>query len=258
MTYLPHASAPRLTDMQGITHGFLGRKGGVSAGLYESLNVGIGSDDKPRHIADNRAIVAEAVGAPDADHLLSCYQIHSATVIRATEPWTQRPEGDAMVTATPDLALCIVTADCVPVLFADPKARIIGAAHAGWKGALGGVLEATFEAMLEMGAKAGNIHCAIGPCIQQKSYEVGAEFRDTFLQTAPWSANLFTPGKGDKYHFNLQIFVKNRLTRLKPAWIDLIDHDTYSMDAFYYSNRRRNHMGEPDYGRNASVIMLKE
>lgn len=256
----PYVRANGLSGISGIRHGFFGRAGGVSEGLYDSLNVGIGSDDDEAAVDENRLRVAEAIGARNANHLLSCYQTHSTDVVPVIRKWPStkdgRPRADAMVTDRSGLALCIVTADCVPVLFADSKAGIIGAAHAGWKGALGGVLEATVQAMVDLGAHPKNIHCAIGPCIHQESYEVGPEFRDHFLAEAPWSANLFLPGMGDRFHFNLPVFVKNKLTRLKPAWIETIPHDTCAMAEDYFSNRRRNHLDEPDYGRNASVIML--
>ena len=192
----------------------------------------------------------------DAKHLQSVYQIHSPNVITLRGPLNERPEGDAMVTDAHGLALCILTADCVPILFADAKAGIVGAAHAGWKGALHGIAENTVEAMVKQGARAKNIRAAIGPCIGEASYEVGPEYRDTILKDAPWAENLFRPGAGDRLHFNIQTFVKNRLMRLKLGWVDIIDHDTCAMEDIYYSNRRRNHRGEPDYGRNASVIML--
>lgn len=253
---LPVFTSNRLTEMAQVSHGFFGRQGGISRGLYASLNAGHGSDDEAEAIATNRTRIASAIGAAGPEHLLSCYQTHSANVLTLTEAFTDRPEADAMVTAMPGLALCILTADCVPVLFADRKAGVIGAAHAGWKGALGGVCERTVEAMCALGAKPKNITAAIGPCISQDSYEVGPEFRDTILKDAPWSSNLFAPGKDDRSHFNLQTFVKNRLVRLKLGWIDVINHDTCALENQYFSNRRRNQRSEPDYGRNASVIML--
>ena len=253
---LPVFTANRLTEIDGISHGFFGRQGGVSHGLYGSLNAGHGSDDETELVAENRNRIALAMGADDANQLLSCYQTHSSDVLTLSEAFTDRPKADAMVTAKPGLALCILTADCVPVLFADRTAGIVGAAHAGWKGALGGICEATVAAMVELGAKPKRVVAAIGPCIGQSSYEVGPEFRDTILSDAPWSANLFEPGKDDRLHFNLQTFVKNRLIRLKLGWIDVIDHDTCTRKTQYFSNRRRNLAGEDDYGRNASVIML--
>lgn len=253
MTNIPVHQSAKLKEISGIRHAFFGRRGGVSEGLYDSLNVGEGSDDDPAAVEENRARVREVMGAA---HLQSVYQVHSPNVITLQGPLDARPEGDAMVTDARGLALCILTADCVPVLFADTKAGLVGAAHAGWKGALHGVVENTVEAMIAQGAKAKNIRAAIGPCIGQRSYEVGPEYRDTILQEAPWAENLFQPGDEDRLHFNIQKFVKNRLMRLNLNWVDVVDHDTCRMEEQYFSNRRRNHRGEPDYGRNASVIVL--
>lgn len=253
MIEIPVHQSAKLSEMKGIKHAFFGRRGGVSTGLYDSLNVGVGSDDDPARVSENRIRVQEVMGAK---HLQSVYQIHSPNVVTLRGPQEERPEGDAMVTDARGLALCILTADCVPILFADSKAGIIGAAHAGWKGALHGVAENTVEAMVAQGAKPKNIRAAIGPCIGEASYEVGPEYQETILKDAPWASNLFRPGKGDRLHFNIQTFVKNKLNRLKLGWVDVIDHDTCAMEDIYYSNRRRNHRGEPDYGRNASVIML--
>ena len=253
---LPVFTSNRLTQMETVRHGFFGRQGGVSRGLYASLNAGHGSDDDAEAVTTNRTRIASAIGTDGPEHLLSAYQIHSAKVLTLTGAFTDRPQADAMVTAMPGLALCILTADCVPVLFADSKAGVIGAAHAGWKGALGGVCEATIDAMTALGARVRDMTVAIGPCIGQDSYEVGPEFRETILAGAPWSANLFAPGKADRLHFNLQTFVKNRILRLKPGWVDVIDHDTCALENQYFSNRRRTLRGEADYGRNASVIML--
>lgn len=237
-----------------VVHGFFGRQGGVSSGVYESLNVGPGSGDDPAAIEQNRDSVRMAMGA---DALLSCYQVHGRNVVTVDAPWTERPEADAMVTATPGLALCILTADCVPILFADKQARIIGAAHAGWKGAVAGVAEATLDAMVALGATRSRIKAAIGPCIQQDSYEVGPDFRDAVLPEAPWAVNLFRPGDGDRLHFNLPVFVKNKLIKAGCAYVDLLPDDTCTLETQYFSNRRRNHRGEADYGRNASVILLR-
>lgn len=178
MSKPPFSQGHKLSTMSGIKHGFFGREGGVSSELYDSLNVGEGSGDDATCVHQNRERVREAIGA---DHLLSCYQIHSANVITVDEPWEVRPEGDAMITTVPGIALCILTADCVPILFADAKAGVIGAAHAGWKGALSGVVEATLNAMETLGADRSEITAAIGPAIQQDSYEVGPEFRDTWV-----------------------------------------------------------------------------
>ncbi len=259
MPVTPHTLTPHLASMKGIRHGFFGRQGGTSEGIYDSLNLGMGSDDKPKAVMRNRRIVAETVGAKGPDSLLTCHQYHSDVVVTAQLPWgPNRPKADGMVTNIPGIALCILTADCVPVLFADRRAGVIGAAHAGWKGALGGILESTLAAMEKLGANRKDIHAAIGPCIGQESYEVGPEFRDEFLQQAPWSANLFHAGEGDRYHFNIETFVKNRLVHEKVAWVDIVGHDTCAMEDIYFSNRRRNHLGEDDYGRQGSVIMLED
>ncbi|MEM7637804.1 MAG: peptidoglycan editing factor PgeF, partial [Pseudomonadota bacterium] len=186
----------------------------------------------------------------------SCFQVHSAKVVEVTEPWRTRPQADGMVTKVPGLALCILSADCVPVLFADSEAKVIGAAHAGWKGAIAGICEATLSAMEGLGADRSRIHAAIGPAIQQPSYEVGPEFRDTFVGEQEWTDRLFQAGREDRSHFDLIGFVRAVLKREGIGAIDNIGHDTCAMEDDYFSNRRRNHRGETDYGRNGSVIML--
>ena len=250
----PRETCSSLAGLPGIRHGFFGRKGGVSGGLYASLNAGAGSEDSAHAVAQNRERIR---GAFAAKALLSCHQIHSADAIHVTAPWVERPRGDAMVTAAPGLALCILTADCTPVLFADSEAGIIGAAHAGWKGAIGGVLEAAVDAMTGLGADPRRIHAAIGPTIQQASYEVGPEFRDTFLARSPQSDALFLPGQGDRFQFDLPGYCRQRLDALGLYHVSDLGLDTCALEDTYYSNRRRNHRGEPDYGRNASVIMLE-
>ena len=253
MTAPPHALGDKLSSLNGIRHGFFGRKGGVSTGIYESLNIGLGSDDDARAIRDNRDRICNALSA---DELLSCFQIHSAKVVTVTEPWRTRPQADAMVTDRPGLGLCILSADCVPVLFADAEAGIIGAAHAGWKGALAGVCEEALPAMEALGAERSQIVAAIGPAIQQASYEVGPEFRDTFVGEQEWTDRLFVAGRNDRSHIDLTGYVEAGLTREGVAAVDKIAHDTCAMEADYFSNRRRNQRGEPDYGRNGSVILL--
>lgn len=250
----PHALAHNLSTLEGIRHGFFGRKGGVSTGLYESLNIGQGSEDDVQAIRDNRELIRNALGA---EKLLSCFQVHSAKVVTVTEPWQTRPQADAMVTDHPGLALCILSADCVPVLFADETAKVIGAAHAGWKGALGGVCEATIDAMEAIGANRENIQAAIGPAIQQESYEVGPEFRDTFVGEHEWTDRLFKAGRDDRSHFDLTGYVQAVLLREGLNSVDNLGHDTCALEDDYFSNRRRNHRGEDDYGRNGSVIMLE-
>ena len=242
-----------LARLSGIRHGFFGRRGGVSDGVYASLNAGPGSSDESAAVAENRTRIAEAMGVSD---LVSCYQVHGVSVVEVSAPWTDRPQADAMVTGAKGIGLAILTADCVPVLFADAEAGLVGAAHAGWKGALAGVCEATVEAMVARGAESSRIHAAIGPAIQQASYEVGPEFHDTFLSAEPQSETFFVPGKGDRLHFDLTGFVGKRLSRLGLGGIDRLANDTCAEEEAFFSNRRRNHRGEPDYGRNASVITL--
>ena len=229
----------------------------MSAGIYDSLNAGAGSGDDAGKVAENRARIAAAIGAENQEHLLSCHQHHSADALLVCAPFSERPKGDAMVTKTPGLALSILTADCVPILFADPDAGIVGAAHAGWKGALGGIIDATVEAMAELGADTGRTVSAIGPAIAQASYEVGPEFRDRFADDNPANDRFFLAGQGDRLQFDLPGYVHARLVQAGISSIDLVGHDTCAREADYFSNRRRNHRGEPDYGRNASVIMLE-
>ena len=254
MTAPSHALGHQLSALQGVKHGFFGRKGGVSTGLYESLNIGQGSDDDVQAIRDNRDRIRDALGA---EKLLSCFQVHSAKAITVTEPWRTRPQADGMVTKVPGLALCVLSADCVPILFADAEAVVIGAAHAGWKGALAGICEATLQAMDELGASRDQVVAAIGPAIQQASYEVGPEFRDTFVGEQEWTDRLFKAGRDDRSHFDLTGYVQAVLQREGVGTIDNLGHDTCAMEEDYFSNRRRNHRGEPDYGRNGSVIMLE-
>jgi hypothetical protein len=237
-------------------HGFFGRAGGVSRGLYESLNAGPGSRDDPGCVRENRARIADAFGvAPE--RLLSLHQTHSARVVAVDAPWSPaRPEADAMATTTPGLALCILSADCAPVLFEDAQAHVIGAAHAGWKGALDGVLEATLAAMERLGARRSNIAAAIGPCIGPASYEVGPEFRDRFVAGDPASAVFFAPGPGDRLRFDLPAFCTARLAAAGVTRIDALAPDTCALETAYFSNRRAVKRSEDDYGRNASVIAL--
>lgn len=247
-----------LAALPGIAHGFFGREGGVSTGLYASLNCGPGSRDDKAAVAENRARVAAAL-APGA-RLVSLAQIHSPFVHVVGPDWdtTRHPEGDAMVTATPGLALGILTADCAPVLFADARARVIGAAHSGWKGAIGGVLEATVAAMEKLGADKSRIQAAIGPCISQANYEVGFDFRDRFLEQGGLRMRrFFVPSeKEGHYRFDLEGYAAHRLEKIGIAGIEKLGICTYPAQNGYFSYRRTTHRGEPDYGRQISAIVL--
>ena len=241
-----------------IRHGFFSRRGGVSTGIFASLNCGQGSNDAPETVAENRARVAAALDvAPDA--LLSLYQVHSRLAVTVNAPWTNetKPRADAMVTDVPGIALGILTADCVPVLFADPEAAIIGAAHAGWKGAIGGVLESTIEAMEALGASRERIAVAIGPSIAQESYEVGPEFYDTFEAAAAENTRYFIPSDRDEHwKFDLQGYVVDRLSRSGVSATRETAIDTYGQEDLCFSYRRTTHRRESDYGRLISAIAL--
>lgn len=243
------------SNLGGIAHGFFGRDGGVSTGLYASLNCGPGSRDEPVSVAENRRRVAEAL-APGAE-LVSLSQIHSPIVHTLDHAPAQRPEGDAMVTATPNLGLGILTADCAPVLLADAQARVIGAAHAGWKGALGGVLEATLEAMEKLGADRKRLAAGIGPCISQANYEVSWDFRDRFLELGLRQRKFFIPSdKEGHYRFDLEDFAAQRLIAAGVGSVEKLGVCTYPAENGFFSFRRTTHAGEPDYGRQVSAILL--
>jgi YfiH family protein len=254
-------TAPSL-NAPGIAHGFFGREGGVSGGLYQSLNCGPGSSDDPEAVRENRRLVVAALTPKTDARLVSLSQIHSA-IVHTLPAWEERPEGDAMVTATPGLALGILTADCAPVLLADPKAKVIGAAHAGWKGALGkdgrGVLEATLDAMEKLGALRDRIHAAIGPCISQNNYEVGWDFRDRFLELGLRHRRFFVPSNREgHYRFDLQGYVAHRLTSAGVGEVEPLGICTYPPENGFFSFRRTTHAQEKDYGRQISAIVLTE
>lgn len=244
----------------GLRHGFFTRAGGVSEGLFASLNCGFGSGDDPANVAENRRRVAAALGL-GPDRLATCYQIHSPAVVTVEAPWRyeDRPRADALVTRTPGLALGILTADCAPVLFADPEARIIGAAHAGWRGAVGGVLEATVAAMRALGASPDRLRAAIGPCIAQASYEVGPEFPAPFLAEDAAYQVFFRPAqRGGHFHFDLPGYVARRLQRLGLGRVEWTGGDTAAEPERFFSYRRSCLLKEPDYGRAISAICLAE
>lgn len=248
-----------LSAFPNIAHGFFTREGGTSTGIYEGRNCGLGSDDLRTNVIENRGRTADDLGVP-RDHLLTVYQVHSPKVIIADKPWAHdaAPEGDALVTATKGLALGILTADCTPILFADPEANVIGAAHAGWKGAIGGVLEATLDAMISLGAKREQICCSIGPTISQPNYEVGAEFQEQFIAETTENSTYFIPSaRENHFQFDLPGFVADRLGALGVTRIDKTNLCTYADSKRFFSYRRTTHAGEPDYGRQISSIALQ-
>jgi YfiH family protein len=250
-----------LSAAPSVSHGFFGRTGGVSTGIFASLNCGPGSGDERELVGENRKRALAALSDNAATQLLTLYQIHSAKVVSVTEGWKigKGPQADAMVTNVPGLPLGILTADCVPVLLADAEAGVLGAAHAGWKGALSGVTDSVLATMEELGAQRSHIAAAIGPCISQKNYEVGVEFRAHFEQADKTNARWFIPSdKADHFRFDLPGYVENRLHAAGVLNVARIDRCTYSEEADFFSYRRATHRGEPDYGRQLSAIMLKD
>ncbi len=245
-------------DAAGIRHAFFTREGGVSEGIFASLNCGFGSADAPDRVAENRGRAIARLGL-ESDRLATCYQVHSPEVVVVDRPWRRedQPRADAMVTRRAGVALGILTADCAPVLLADPAARVIGAAHAGWRGALGGVLEATVAAMARLGASPANLRAGIGPCIAQRSYEVGAEFPAPFLAADAGNAFFFVPApRPGHFLFDLAGYVARRLERLGVGQIARSDGDTAGEPDRFFSYRRSRLQGEPDYGRELSAIAL--
>jgi len=239
--------------LAGIPHGFLGRRGGVSTGELVGLQVGLGAGDDFDAVAENRRLAADAV-CKDCD-LVTVYQVHSAEVALVARPWPElgRPRADAMVCDEPGMMLAIVTADCAPVLLADPQAGVIGAAHAGWRGAVGGVIGNTVAEMCALGARRERIAAAIGPCIAQASYEVDEAFRAGF---APEDERFFAPGRAGHLQFDLPGYVAARLEHAGVGWIERLDLDTYADPQRFYSYRRATHRGEANYGRQFSAIVL--
>jgi YfiH family protein len=246
----------RAISLGQFPHGFLGRRGGMSVGECAGLNVGYGSNDDREAIAGNRGLAIAALLA-DAE-LATVHQIHSAEVVVAQAPWPQdqRPRADAMVTDKPNLLLGILTADCAPVLFADHQAVVIGAAHAGWRGALAGVSDATIEAMERLGARRERIHAAVGPCIAQASYEVDEAFRARFLEANSDNARFFVRGPAGKPHFDLEAYVVHRLIAAGVGEVEELNLDTYANTDRFFSYRRATHRGQADYGRQLSAIAI--
>ncbi|PLK27040.1 peptidoglycan editing factor PgeF [Novosphingobium sp. TH158] len=246
----------RAKVLDGVPHGFLGRRGGISVGEVAGLNAGLGAGDADGAVAENRARAVAAV-LPGA-RLATVYQVHSPDCVVVTEPWPieARPHADAMVTDRPGLLLGIVTADCAPVLLADREAGVIGAAHAGWKGAIGGVTDRTIEAMEGLGARRERIAAAIGPCIARASYEVDDGFRERFIAQAPAMAGHFLPGRPGRWQFDLEGYVAARLQSAGIGAIEPLHLDTYADEARFFSYRRATHLGQANYGRQLSLIGL--
>jgi YfiH family protein len=253
-----HASPEviRATALEGVAHGFLGRRGGVSEGIHAGLNVGLGSSDSAEVVAENRRLATEAV-LPGAQ-LVTLHQVHSAEAVAVTAPFEQalRPHADALVTDRPGLALGILTADCAPVLLADREAGIVAAAHAGWKGAIGGVTDAVLTAMEKLGARRERIAAAIGPCIARASYEVDGGFVRRFTDADPENERFFTDAREGHAQFDLEAYVVHRLASAGVRRIEALGLDTYADPARFFSFRRATHRGEPDYGRQIAIIGL--
>ncbi|MCG7347957.1 peptidoglycan editing factor PgeF [Sphingomonas sp. ACRSK] len=247
----------RAATLAGVPHGFFGRRGGVSQGIHAGLNVGLGSEDAVEVVAENRRRATEAV-LPGAQ-LVTLFQVHSADAVVVTQPFEQalRPHADALVTDRPGLALGILTADCAPVLLADREAGVVGAAHAGWKGAIGGVTDSTLAAMEQLGARRERIAAAVGPCIARASYEVDAEFVRRFAEADPENERFFTDTREGHAQFDLEAYVVHRLASAGVRRIEALGLDTYADPERFFSYRRSTHRGEPDYGRQIAIIGLE-
>lgn len=251
-------TSAHLAELPGIRHGFFTRQGGTSDGIYALLNCGLGSNDDRARVKTNRDRVARHLGAASCQ-LVTVYQCHSDIALTVDRPFPEGmvPKADAIVTSTPGLVVGALAADCAPVLFADPKAKIVAAAHAGWRGAAGGIIESTITAMEKLGARRQDICAAVGPCIHQDNYEVGAEFEAQFLAAAPGNAKFFrvVPGKV-KAHFDLPGFVAQQLAIANITSISPSPLCTYAAPGLFFSYRRTTHLGEPDYGRQISAIVV--
>jgi len=248
--------AENLSGAKGIAHGFFGRTGGVSSGIFESLNCGPGSGDDLEKVAENRSRVSKTLGG---GALVTLHQIHSPNAVTVAQTWGmgKGPQADAMVTAQPNIALGILTADCAPILFADAEARVIAAAHAGWKGAISGVIESAIDAMEKLGADRARIRAAIGPCISQANYEVGPEFRERFVSADAANARFFAGSSApDHFRFDLEGFAAARLAAAGIRNVAALAACTYAREADFFSFRRATHRKESAYGRQISAIML--
>jgi len=252
--------ASSLATLARIRHAFFTRSGGVSQGVYASLNGGVSSNDAPEKVAENRARMAAALGV-SADRLITAFQIHSPHVVMAEEPWTRenRPRADAIVTRVPRLAIGVSTADCGPLLLADSEAGVIGASHAGWRGALSGVIEATVAAMEQLGANHARITAALGPTIRQPNYEVGPEFTERFLAADPANTHFFTPSqRAGHAMFDLTGYIAERVRRAGIVQFEDLGLCTYAEPERFFSYRRTTRHGEPDYGRHINAIALAD
>lgn len=252
-------TAHALHRLPGVRHGFFTRRGGVSEGPYESLNCGYGSGDDRRRVAANRRRAMQRLGADG--ECLTAYQIHSDTVITVESPWSpeKAPRADGLVVGRPGVALGVLTADCVPVLFADATAGVVGVAHGGWRGALAGIMEATVEAMAGLGADPSRISAAVGPCIHQRSYQVGPEFHAAFMEETGLNGEFFAASERPGHHlFDLPGYVRHRLQGLGLGAVEVLAHDTCEDETRFFSYRRATLRGEAGYGRLLSVITLKE
>ncbi|MCX8476527.1 MAG: peptidoglycan editing factor PgeF [Sphingomonas sp.] len=251
---MSQVEAIRARALEGVAHGFLGRRGGVSTGILAGLNVGTGSADDPALIAENRRRATDAV--IPGGRLATVFQVHSPDAVAVIEPFEERlrPHADALVTDRPGLALGILTADCAPVLLADREAGVVGAAHAGWKGAIGGVTDSTIALMETLGARRERIAAAVGPCIARASYEVDSGFFRRFAETDPANERFFADGKPGHFQFDLEAYVAHRLAAAGIRTVETLGLDTYSDESRFYSFRRATHRGEPDYGRQIAII----
>jgi hypothetical protein len=250
-------TSPSLSALSGVAHGYFGRQGGVSSGVFASLNCGYGSDDDAERVRENRTRVATwlRTGEP---RLLTVYQVHSADAVCVTTPWVRgdAPKADGMATNVRGIALGVLAADCAPVLFADADAGVVGSAHSGWKGALSGIVEAVVGVMETLGARRERIRAAIGPCISQTAYEVGPEFRERFLENAPANARFFASGaRSGHWQFDLPGYVMHR-AQAAGVQAEVLSVCTYAEEKDYFSYRRTTHRAETQYGRNISAIML--
>ncbi len=251
--------AASLAALPGIRHAFFTRRGGVSEGIYASLNGGMGSHDDPDHLTENRARMARSIGV-EPGMLMACWQVHSPDAVVVTQPWTREdaPKADAVVTAIPGLGATITVADCGPVLFADPVAQVVGAAHAGWKGAFGGVIEGTLKAMEGLGTRRTDVRAVIGPLIRQQSYEVGEDFMGRFLDTERAFARFFKAAERPGHAmFNLPAFIAHRLAEAGVVHVEDLGLDTYGDEDRFFSYRRSTHRKEQDYGRLVAAITIE-